>query len=391
MHLSLVQLGLLGSGFAWVYGLFCPLAGNIVDRVRRKTAILGGLHIWSTICLLTAFSRNFRYLFFFRVAEGLGETIYYPASMSMISDYHGAATRSRAMGFHETSVYLGALAGGFFSGLIGQHYGWRWSFLAFGGCGILLALILKRFLVEPVRGAADLADLDPGRSLPPARKIGIPGFLRIIWTTPTVMMLMGGFVGVGFVALVLLSWMPKFLYDKFHLSLATASLLAVLFAQLGGIIGSPIGGWLADVLQRRHPGGRIAVQAAGVMLGAPFVVWCGLADSLVWAVVALTGWGICKGLYDANTFASVFDVVRPEARGTAVGFMNLVGWLAGGGTAPLFIGFVGQRAGLSMAIALAGGVYVLSGIFLLIAMLVFARRDTARVNAQLDAEAAASL
>ena len=59
-------------------------------------------------------------------------------------------------------------------------------------------------------------------------------------------------------------------------------------------------------------------------------------------MLALTVWGFFKGLYDANIFASVFDVVRPEARGTAAGFMNAVGWLAGGGSAPLVIGIIAQ-------------------------------------------------
>ena len=35
MQLTPVQLGLLGSAFAWVYGLGAPFAGMIVDRVRR--------------------------------------------------------------------------------------------------------------------------------------------------------------------------------------------------------------------------------------------------------------------------------------------------------------------------------------------------------------------
>ena len=119
MHLSPVQLGLLGSSFAWVYGLCAPFAGNIVDRVRRKTAILTGLETWSLICMATALSRNFTHLLFFRAAEGLGETVYFPASMSMISDYHGKATRSRAMGIHQSSVYIGTIVGGFFAGFIG--------------------------------------------------------------------------------------------------------------------------------------------------------------------------------------------------------------------------------------------------------------------------------
>src|SRR5262249_36097019 len=124
MGLSQVEKGLLGSSFAWVYGLGAPFAGVIVDRVRRKTAILGGLHAWSLICMATALSKRLPHLVFFRAAEGLGETFYYPASVSLISDYHGQRTRSRALGFHQTSVYVGTIAGGFFAGLIAEYHGW---------------------------------------------------------------------------------------------------------------------------------------------------------------------------------------------------------------------------------------------------------------------------
>ena len=155
MHLTPVQLGLLGSGFAWVYGLGAPFAGMVVDRVRRKTAILGGLHAWSLICMATVLSRNFRHLFLFRAAEGLGETFYFPASTSLISDYHGGDTRSRALGLHQTAVYMGTIGGGYFAGLIAESYGWRLSFVVFGGLGVLLGFVLNRFLIEPSRGATD--------------------------------------------------------------------------------------------------------------------------------------------------------------------------------------------------------------------------------------------
>src|SRR3979409_403333 len=95
LGLTPVQLGFFGSPFAWVYGMMGPLAGFVVDRVKRKTAILSGLEIWSVICAATALSRNFTQLLLFRAAEGLGETVYYPASMSMVGEYQGAATRSR--------------------------------------------------------------------------------------------------------------------------------------------------------------------------------------------------------------------------------------------------------------------------------------------------------
>jgi MFS family permease len=362
MQLSPVQLGLLGSAFAWVYGLASPLAGMVVDRVRRKTAILGGLHIWSIICAATALSQNFRHLFWFRAAEGLGETLYFPSSMSLISDYHGRETRSRAMGLHQTSVYVGTIGGGFFAGLIGQHYGWRLSFLVFGTLGILLGVVLHIFIKEPVRGAAE------PDAAPVVRALSFGSFLRLVIRTPTLMCLMGAFMCANFVAVVLLSWMPKFLYDKFSMSLAMAGLTATLFVQLASMAGAPLGGWLADAWRRRSPRGRMAVQAIGVLGGAPFVALCGVTTSVSVMILALTMWGLFKGLYDANIFASVFDIVGPEARGTAAGFMNAVGWLGGGGSAPLVIGIIAQYESLGFAIALTSTVYLAAGALLLLGM-----------------------
>jgi MFS family permease len=376
MHLTPVQLGLLASGFAWVYGLGAPLAGMVVDRARRKTVILGGLHAWSLICLATGLSRNFTQLLLFRAAEGLGETFYFPASTSLISDYHGGLTRSRALGLHQTAVYMGTIGGGFFAGLIAESYGWRWSFAVFGGLGVMLGFVLARFLVEPARGAAD--DV-----VPTGPMLGFVAFLRLLGRTPTLLCLLGAFMCANFVAVVLLSWMPKFLYDKFNMGLAMAGLTATIFVQLASMAGAPVGGWLADTWRRRTPRGRMAVQMIGVFCGAPFVVLCGLTSSVGMLIVALTAWGFFKGLYDANIFASVFDVVRPQARGTAAGFMNAVGWLAGGGSAPIVIGIIAQRESLGLAIALASTVYLAAGLLLLTGMVFFVNRDAARMQAEL--------
>jgi MFS family permease len=345
-----VQLGLLGSSFAWVYGLSAPFAGALVDRLRRKSVILGGLHAWSLICMATGFSRNFGTLLFFRGAEGLGETFYFPASMSLLSDYHGQPTRSRGLGLHQTSVYIGTIAGGFFAGLIGQRYGWRWSFVVFGGLGILLGLALNKWLIEPNRSPTE------------PRPSG-SGFLN-----PTALLLMAAFLCANFVALVLLSWMPAFLHDKFNLGLAASGLAATLFVQLASMAGAPAGGWWADVLRRKMPGGRMLVQAIGLVAGAPFVLLCGWTRSVPLLIVALTAWGFFKGIYDANIFASIFDVIPADARGRAAGLMNMVGWL-GGGIAPVAVGYVAQKSSLSAAIMLTAGVYVLGALLLAAAVI----------------------
>jgi MFS family permease len=360
MGLDNVQLGLLGSAFAWVYGLGALFAGNIVDRVRRKTAILGGLYVWSAICMATAAVSGFRGLFSMRALEGIGEAFYFPASMSLVSDYHGPATRSRAIGVHQTSVYIGTIAGGFFAGLIGQHYGWRWSFIVFGGAGILLGLALSRWLREPRRGQAE--QIVAQANLP------LNETVRAIVNQPGALALLGAFFCANFVAVVLLTWMPKFLFDRFHMSLAMSGLTATIYVQLASMLGAVCGGWLADRWRAKRRGGRMLVQALGVFGGAPFVVLCGMTRSLGWLIVALTVWGFFKGLYDANIFASVFDVIRPEARGSAAGLMNTVGWLGGGGSAPLVIAWLASHYGLGGAIAMASAVYLAAGGLLLSAV-----------------------
>ncbi|MGD0011014.1 MAG: MFS transporter [Terriglobia bacterium] len=132
-------------------------------------------------------------------------------------------------------------------------------------------------------------------------------------------------------------------------------------------------------MRRRMAGGRVLVQAIALFCGAPFVFFCGRTGSLAWVMVALTAWGLFKGLYDANIFASVFDVVRPQVRGTAAGLMNMMGWL-GGGAAPVVTGYVAQHEGASLAISLASVVYVVAGILLVTALAAFVRTDVAGVE-----------
>ena len=159
--------------------------------------------------------------------------------------------------------------------------------------------------------------------------------------------------------------MPKFLYDKFHLNLAMAGLTATMFVQLASMVGSPAGGWLADTLRSKRAGGRMMVQAMGVFAGAPFVVLCGMTDSIALLVAALTCWGFFKGLYDANIFASVYDVIPPESRGSAAGLMNMIGWLGGAAIAPYTIGVLAKGWGLSASIAMTGGVYLVAAALLI--------------------------
>jgi nitrate/nitrite transporter NarK len=116
----------------------------------------------------------------------------------------------------------------------------------------------------------------------------------------------------------------------------------------------------------------------------PFVFLCGRSEWLPLTIAVLIAWGLCKGFYDANIFASVYDVIRPEARGTAAGFMNMIGWL-GGGFAPVIIGYLAQQYTLGAAISMTAAVYVASGLLLITGITAFVARDAARAHLELPA------
>ncbi len=373
MGLSDVQLGIVGASFMWIYAAAAPFAGIVGDRFRRKSLIIGGLIFWSLITIATALSTKYLHLVIFRALEGLGEAFYFPASMSLLSDYHGCDTRSRAMSIHQSSVYVGTIAGGTVAGVLGQHYGWRSSFYLFGTLGVLLGFVLVGMLKEPTRGQAEGTTREAEDHT--ALKYGQPDLrasLVEIFRTPMVLVLMTVFVGANFVAMIFLTWMPSFLYRKFSMSLSMSGFSGTAYLQVASILGVISGGVLADRLAQRYLGGRMMTQALGLLAGVPFIFLTGWTLSVPILILAMAGFGYFKGIYDANIWASLHDIVRPARRATAVGLMNSIGWL-GGGVAPVAIAAASQRFGLSVCISANSAIYLFFGLLLISGIVQFMR------------------
>ncbi len=366
------QLGLIGAAFTWVYALTAPIAGQVGDRTARKSVILGGLAVWSLITGFTAGCSKLWHFVFVRGAEGLGETFYFPASMALISDYHSRATRSRAMSLHQTSVYAGTIGGSAFAGWMGEQYGWRSPFVVLGILGVVLALVLARFLHEPRRGAMEASEQE---FLP------MSVFLKDLVRTPTALLLIAAFFGANCVAVIFLVWMPTFLKEKFHLNLAAAGLGATFFLQMASMVGAAGAGFFADRLSEVRQGGRMLTQAVGALGGAPFILMCGFSRDLWTLVAAMTLFGLFKGIYDANIWASLYDVVPAARRSSAVGMMNMIGWLGGGLGAWLVGRAMDRGVTMSAAIASTASIYLGVAVLLLLAGLVFAPRDMRRMEA----------
>lgn len=379
------QLGDIGSAFMWVYALGAPFAGLICDRFRRVHLILGGCLFWSFITLLTGACGEFWHFVAVRALEGLGETFYFPASMALVSDYHSPATRSRAMAIHQSSVYAGTILGSAMGAWFAVHHGWRSGFYIFGGAGMVLASLLYLFLREPKRGASELSSI---ASRPIAATIPWTQSIKAVFRTRTALALMLVFAGANAVAGVFLFWTPKFLVEKFHLTLTTAGLSGTVFIHLASAVSVPLAGWGADWLSSRQPGGRLWIQSAGLLLGSVFIAIVGLTQTQSTLLVAMVGFGLCKGLYDSGIFASLYDVVTPEARATAAGLMNTLGWL-GGALGTKMAGWYADNGSygskienMSHYIAWGSAPYAAGGILLLCVIVFWARRDMPLVRAQ---------
>jgi MFS family permease len=372
MDLDDVRLGVVGGAFMWVYAAALPFAGVIADRANRKALILGGLLFWSAITLATGWATEYWHLVLFRALEGLGEAFYYPASMSLLSDYHGPATRSRAMGLHQSSVYVGTVLGGGVAGYCADHYGWRSGFYLFGTLGIVLAAVLMTCLREPARGAADgRLQITPPLALEDAVR-GVVQVARIRMA----LVLTAVFVGANFVAAIFLTWMPSYLNRMFNMSLTMAGLNATFWLQAASVLGVLCGGWLADRWARGRRGARPLVQTVGLFVGAPLVFLTGWTREVRALVMAMAGFGFFKGIYDANIWASLYDVVPARRRATAQGLMNAVGWL-GGGVAPVAIAALSARYGMAACLSATSAVYLLCGGLLLAGTVAYFPRQPA--------------
>ena len=380
-----LQLGLIGSAFMWVYAAGAPFAGFIADRVKRVHLILGGCIFWSLVTVATAWCGRLWQFVTVRALEGFGETFYFPASMSLTADYHGPRTRSRAFALHQSSVYAGTILGSWLGAVLGERYGWRTGFFAFGMAGAVVAALLYTFLREPERGAADREESAAdsavaGHHTAAVAPLGVRQTAGVVLRRPAVPLLMLAFLGANFVATIFLTWTPTFLKEKFGYSLGAAGLNGTLFIHLASAVAAPLAGIAADRLARRFTGGRLLVQAGGLLVGAGFVATVGLCSTTPVLIAAMTAFGLCKGCYDSGIFASLFDQVEPRARASIAGLMNTVGW-GGGALGPVFVGWATHAAGkagevdaMSRSIAAGGFVYLVCA-GLLIAALLLSRRS----------------
>lgn len=88
--------------------------------------------------------------------------------------------------------------------------------------------------------------------------------------------------------------------------------------------------------------------------------------------------GIFRGVYDSNLFASLFDVVAPRYRASASGLMLCFAFIIGS-TAPSVLGWMRDEFGMASGIASLSAFYLAGGLIILFARNIFFMRDREQI------------
>jgi len=89
---------------------------------------------------------------------------------------------------------------------------------------------------------------------------------------------------------------------------------------------------------------------------------------------ALALFGLMRGIYDSNIFASLYEVVKPTIRSSATGFMLMFAFLMGA-FAPLILGILKPTLGLSLSFSSLSVFYILGSILIFSGLKIWFRSD----------------
>lgn len=376
LSLTDTSVGLIATIFNLAFAIAVPVGGWMGDRFSRKWVVTLSVLFFSVATMFTGMATSFVWLIVLRsVATGGGEALFGPSNYSILAQYH-TDTRARAMSIHQTAYYVGVILAGWLAGLIADKAGWRWSFLIFGGIGILWGILM----------VFRLDNRPPSISSQESGKMAKPGFLdgfKAVFTTPTALMLTIGFSGLIFVITGFMTWVPAYLQEEFGQSQAEAGFNSMFWTYVAAFVGILLAGSLSDKLALRACRYILYLQAVGLVLGAVSLFFMGGKSSLAFIYFCFAAWGFFRAFFDANTYSVLYDVTPERLHASCGSVMGMTGF-AVGAFAPLVLGAMKQSMGsLSSAFPLLALIWIVCGLLMFVVARFFYAKDRAKIQ---DAE-----
>ncbi len=328
------QVGwLTGLSFAAFYATLGIPVAMWADRGNRRNIISLALAIWSAMTALSGFAQNFWHLLLARMGVGIGEAGGTPPATSMIADLYPPQERAMALGVYTSGIGLGIMAGFALGGYIYELYGWRMAFFAAGVPGLILALIVRFGIKEPVRGLADQRKDDS-----PAPSLGET--LKFIFSQSSYLWLLAGCLLICISANAFLVFTSSHLQRTYSLTPGQVSLpLGILIGGVGSL-GAVILGRVCDVLSKRDMRWRPLIIAIGAAIAIPFA-WMFLRAPTVELAYA---WNLVPSfiglIYASVAYTASQELVKLRMRSFASAFMLFCLTLIGIGFGPLIAGML---------------------------------------------------
>ncbi len=368
-RLSNQQLGYVFSAFVLGYALFQAPGGRLADRFGPRRVLALGVVWWGAFTALTAlvpggFALALPSLIVVRFVLGNGEAVMYPSSNRLVASWIPSTERGIANGLIFAGVGAGAGVTPPLIAYIMVHWGWRWSFYASALIGLAAGAVWY-FLARdapgqhPWIGEREMAHIEAGlpvkaqemdtRETPPWRRIVCNRNVQVVTLT---------YFTFGYASYIFFTWFFTYLNRVRGLDLKASALYSTM-PFLAMAIGSPLGGWVADVLVKRcgRRAGRCGVAAFGMGLAGVFLALATQVRSAELASVVLAGGAGALYLSQSAYWAVTADMAGPWA-GFTSGLMNMGGQIGGAVTAsltPWIADRFGWTASFLVAAALVAG------------------------------------
>lgn len=336
--LSDTQLGLLaGPAFAVFYAVLGVPIARYADKAgtNRVWLISVSLAIWSGMTAVCGGAQNFLQLALARVGVGIGEAGCTPAAHSLIADTVPPEKRSSAIAFYGMGIPIGGLLGLIIGGIINDLYGWRAAFMIVGAPGILLALVLPKIISDPRRSAETIQSASNSTAKP---ALSLREAAREVFASKAYLYV---FIAASFTAFLSYGkglWTISFFIRSHGLSTTEAGLSMAVALGASGILGTWLGGKMADVFGKRDKRHILTLPAIGMALAAPILFAGYWVEDWRIAVALLIVPTILNASYYGPAYGCVQGLVRPEARAVAASLVVFGQNLIGLGMGPLLFG-----------------------------------------------------
>ena len=334
LSLSDAQLGLL-TGFA--FAMFYVTAGipiaRLADRSNRRNIVAVSVGLWSFMTAISGFVQNYLQLLLARVGVGVGEAGGSPPSHSIVSDIFPKKQRASALAFYSTGVNLGILFGFLFGGWLNEFFGWRVAFMVVGVPGIMLAILVRTTVREPVRGLVENKQASD-------KQVPFKDVITLLWQRKTFRHMalacgLNAFAGYGTV-----NWLASFFIRTHEMSTGELGTWLALSTGLFGAIGVLLGGILGDKLGGRDKRWYTWIPGLATIMVVPFMIIVLITDNQYVALVCVFIPGTLQNVYLGNSIATTHNLVGLRWRSTASAILFFILNVIGLGMGPFAVGLL---------------------------------------------------